>query len=687
MVTSNYSPSVGAAFFHRLVAASVKRFRATDKLKVLSLCTIALTGASVSAAQSNFAQEGDKRFSELFGNIEDSEYQIRWQSSVNAYQSPNRAQDLRFTYFDAGFAAQRRVHKDTNDDWSLVLGLASFGNANAQLPIGAAPLAVNGKSAKAVHQGIEIDYLNDKAGMRQNFIVQQGNGQGGFRLNLVASLEGIGMGVSEQGDYVYFFNTVEEVMRYSDLSVWDAAGNQLPARFEAADQNHFTIVVDDTGAAYPITIDPLSSYWSQVGNQYYAKYGFSVAYGNFNQGVGDIVVAAPYYDDGATDEGKVFVYYGQPTGTDTTPDWTAEVGGADSVFGYSVATGDLNGDGYDDLIVGAQNYGSGSPGAVFVWLSKSDGTGLPGSVSWSKVGTVSTGGFGMSVAAGNFNRDAYADVIVGAPYENGSGKVYVYNGSSSLPSSTPSWTATCGSSGANFGWSVACAGDLDGDGYQDIIIGAPGYSSSTVGGAAFIWHGGSSGLTPNPGTSSNYAQRLVKNQASAQFGYAVAGGNINNDGYSDVIVGAPRWDDNSINDQGAVFVYWGSSGSLSLGWSAESGQANAQFGTSVAVQDLSFPVDGYADVIVGAPLYDYAATVDGGGTFVWFGSSTGLGPNGTPSNAGWSAYNLRNGANSGASVAAGPNVKYLLHPGIIIGSPGDPGLGSTPLGAVNAFAD
>lgn len=645
----------------------------------------AALNASVFADDSRFVTIGDTdRFSAIFFGIQDAEYEINWQAGVDAFQSPNRAQHLRFTYFDTGFRAERRRVQDLADLWSVELRVESLGKPEAWRALGVAELLVDRKSASATHDGIKIEYVNGEDGMRQSFLVDQPLRPGELRLNIAVLLEGVGMGISADGDYVFFVNTAEEVMRYGDLNVWDATGKVLPAQFELVDDEHFSIVVDDSGATYPILVDPLSFYWSAFGDQGYAQFGFSVAYGNFKSIYGDIVVGAPYYDDGQEDEGKVFVYYGTSSGHPTTPDWTAQSNYTGAVFGYSLAAGKLDGEDRDDLIVGAQNYASGSLGGVFVWFGGSTGlgaNGTPSNADWQKTGSSSTSGFGMSVAAGDFDGDGYADLVVGAPWQSG-GKVYVFNGSESGPSSSANWTATAS---GDFGRSVAWAGDVNGDGYGDIIIGAPGYTNGQTGeGAAFIWHGSSSGLTPNPGTGSNMARRLEKNQPSAQFGYAVASGNVNGDEYSDVIVGAPTFD-NPESNEGMVFVYQGSSSGIpsTESWSAQSDQASAQFGFSVACLDLTFLNDGYADVIVGAPYYDYV-NANCGMVLVWYGDSTGLGDNGTPSNADWAAANVRGGSNSGYSVAAGKNVR-IYHPGVIIGSPRDT-LGSpTPKGAVDVF--
>jgi hypothetical protein len=71
-------------------------------------------------------------------------------------------------------------------------------------------------------------------------------------------------------------------------------------------------------------------------------------------GYADVIVGAPYYDNGETDEGRAYVYHGSSSGLSATANWTAESNQASAYFGYSVSTaGDVNGDGYADVIVGA----------------------------------------------------------------------------------------------------------------------------------------------------------------------------------------------------------------------------------------------------------------------------------------------------------------------------------------------
>ena len=101
--------------------------------------------------------------------------------------------------------------------------------------------------------------------------------------------------------------------------------------------------------------------------------------------------------------------------------------------------------------------------------------------------------------AGDVNGDGYSDVIVGAPrYDNGQtdeGRAFVYHGSAAGLAPPPAWTAEGNQAGADFGGSVATAGDVNGDGYSDVIVGAPVYDNGqTDEGRAFVYHGSAAGL-------------------------------------------------------------------------------------------------------------------------------------------------------------------------------------------------
>lgn len=433
--------------------------------------------------------------------------------------------------------------------------------------------------------------------------------------------------------------------------------------------------------------------WASESNQAGALFGTAVAPAGDVSGDGfdDLLVGAPYYDNGQSNEGVVFLYLGSNQGPAALPVWWAESDQAEALFGWSVASaGDVNGDGLNDLIVGAPKYDrdATSEGAAFVWHSSLSGVpyGKPSNATWQyHAGQLATD-LGVSVAsAGDVDGDGYADVIVGAPnYDNGTadeGIVYAFHGSPGGLSAGPDWSRDTGRSDSEFGYSVASAGDVNGDGYCDVIVGAPHYDHpSDQEGMAFVYVGSADGLQLDAPWW--YAQ---SDQVGAQLGLKVAtAGDVNGDGFSDIVVGAPYYD-GSYPDEGLVLVWHGSttrpvSGTLAnADWSVGYEAATANCGWSVAsAGDVN--ADGYSDLVIGMPGVNYSGLTDSGMAEVFHGSAGGLGGPFTD----WFDGGPVASALYGAAVASAGDLNGDGFSDVVIGVPGYTG-GQAGEGAVGVY--
>ena len=159
--------------------------------------------------------------------------------------------------------------------------------------------------------------------------------------------------------------------------------------------------------------------------------------------------------------------------------------------------------------------------------------------------------------AGDVNGDGYADILMSVfTSEFGvskDGKVYLSYGTGSGVTQTPVWTGICTQEAANYGEAVANAGDVNADGFADIIVGASRFSNGEENeGAVFVYYGSPDGLKKEASWTAE------GNQANAFFGSSVSSaGDVNRDGYADVVVGAHFYDNGETNE-GRIFIYLGS---------------------------------------------------------------------------------------------------------------------------------
>lgn len=371
---------------------------------------------------------------------------------------------------------------------------------------------------------------------------------------------------------------------------------------------------------------PVVESWMVEGEQQGAEFGLSVASaGDVNgDNYDDVIIGAPRYDAGVYREGAALLYYGSAAGLSDSPNWVAGGGQTGGRFGFAVASaGDVNNDGYDDIVVGAYAYNDDNTKVGAVYIFHGSASGLSQTADTSLIGSQTNAEFGYAVAsAGDVNGDDFDDVIVGARYGSSltnEGAVYLYLGSPSGLSETAVWSATGGQAGAAFGSAVASAGDVNGDGYADVAIGAPYYDETfTNEGAAFVFRGSDVGLSDTP------HRRFLGGQEEAAFGSAAASaGDVNGDGYSDLVIGAPHYSATRPNE-GAAFLYNGSPAGLpaSPDRILIGGQEGAGYGVSVgAAGDING--DSYDDVVIGANLYTGDQSQEGA-IFLYCGSAGGL---------------------------------------------------------------
>ena len=288
---------------------------------------------------------------------------------------------------------------------------------------------------------------------------------------------------------------------------------------------------------------------------------------------------------------------------------------ADGELGFSAArAGDINGDGFMDLVAGAPGYGDGEveEGAVQVYLGSA--AGVSETVSQRLTLNRAAARLGTSVAGvGDVNGDGFDDVAAGAPgYGEGQaeeGAVLLYLGSATGLSTSPVRLIEGGQAGAQLGFSVVGIGDINNDGFDDLAAGLPGYREGGAAlGAVGVILGAATAALPNA-----LDQLLLGEQAGSEFGAAVAGVDVNGDGRGDVLVGAPGYDDDvalrgvarrGVNvDAGAVYVFAGTGAGVNATAVAVARGANAgdRLGSSLVGFDVTG--DGFGDTLVGAPGY------------------------------------------------------------------------------------
>ncbi len=401
-------------------------------------------------------------------------------------------------------------------------------------------------------------------------------------------------------------------------------------------------------------------------------------------GYDDLIIGAPFADpNGNSYAGESYVVYGGIgiDGEDGVIDLSALDGttgfavigiNASDYSGRSVSNaGDVNGDGYDDLIIGAADAdpegksGAGESYLIYGGVNVDGGDGvldlstLDG-VSGFVLNGIDTGDVsGLSVSnAGDVNGDGYDDLIIGAPFadpgpsDNFTGESYIVYGGIGIDGGdgTLGLSTLDGSTGFvlkgidewdRSGWSVSGAGDVNGDGYDDVIIGAYEADPNGITGAgeSYLVYGGvnvdgGDGVLDLSSLDGTFGFVLNGISADDNSGWSFSNaGDVNGDGYDDLIIGAYRADPNGIVSAGESYLVYGGisidGGDGILDLSSLDGTSGFVLNGIDASDDSGYAVsdagdlngDGYDDIIVAAPFSNLFGAAVGESYVVYGGTS------------------------------------------------------------------
>jgi len=392
-------------------------------------------------------------------------------------------------------------------------------------------------------------------------------------------------------------------------------------------------------------------------------FGYSVAIGDFNgDGFADLAIGVRRKDvEDISDAGAVQVIYGsgERLSADDNELWHQDVEGIEGMaeeddrFGRSLASGDFNGDGFDDLAIGVPGEyveDISNAGAVNVIYGSADGLSADDNELWNQdvkgiKGTAEGGdAFGISLASGDFNGDGFDELAIGVPYEDvedisDAGAVNVIYGSADGLSADKNdlWhqgirtMVGTAEESDTFGRSLA-SGDFNGDGFDELAIGVPYEDVEDISdaGAVHVIYGSADGLIIDKNDLWHQDVEGIGGTAGKDdaFGDSLASGDFNGDGFADLAIGVPGEDVEDIPNAGAVHVIYGSADRLSADqnkiWHHDvegiEGTAGKDdyFGFSLASGD--FNGDSVADLAIGVPYTDIEDISNAGAVHVIYGS-------------------------------------------------------------------
>jgi len=318
------------------------------------------------------------------------------------------------------------------------------------------------------------------------------------------------------------------------------------------------------------------------------QFGCFVSCGDVNgDGYDDCLVTAAQYNDY---QGEVYLYYGGPD-MDARPDkvFTGEGG---ELFGEGATLGDVNGDGYVDVIIPALRYNN-KQGRVLIYYGGPDMDKKPDVILEGEPGT--SGIFGRVIDTADIDRDGYADVVINAlRYASEAGRAYLYYGGS-LMDTVPAKIFDGENPGDMFGREMDMGQDVNGDGYGDIIFGCRAWNNGQ--GRGYLYYGG-----PRATMDTKCDKTFTGESVRDEFGSSVCLFDVDKDGYADVMVGARKYSKNTPRSyEGRVYLYWGGLDmdlNADLIFEGETGVGSCLGGDSI--QCGYFNSDSYPDIAISA---------------------------------------------------------------------------------------